>query len=359
MLILFIVRLISDNSNVLDFQLALNKTHTTKLNPKPLCVIKKHYSKKLSNYFQDIEFHLIKHLSESKERILIAVAWFTNPKISKALIELKNVDIEIILDDNEINRKSKAVKELKDKFIKVLLIQDLQKNYYIMHNKFCVIDNKTVLTGSYNWTKNANTNDENLIVISDKDSAASYNMEFSKIKNKSEKIDRISFSKKEIEQLTTLIEKGLINLLKQRRNSLKSGMFYEWNDIKIKNHIRGISERIHITIKDKVGSIGIYQDLIAKYGIEFISLATEQEKANSRHKYSKKGIDKIEHFLNIDFQLLKIKAINKIISNYTELLERKTSEEESNRIIKMIQFIIQERFLIHKKLEKIRTHNIS
>lgn len=306
----------------------------------------------MNSYFQDIEYHLIKHLSESKERILIAVAWFTNPKISRALIGLKNVDIEIILDDNEINRKSRAVRELKDKSIKVFLIQNLQKNYYLMHNKFCVIDNKTVLTGSYNWTINANTNDENLTVISDKDLATSYNMEFSKIKNKREKIDRISFSKEEIQQLTTLIEKGLISLLKQRLDSLESGMLYEWNDIKIKNHIRGISERIHNTLKDKVGSIGIYQDLIDKYGIEFNSLATEKEKANSRHKYSKEGIDQIEHFLNIDFQLIKLKAIDKIISDYTELIKTEPLKEKSKRILKMVHFIIQEKLLIHKKLEK-------
>ncbi|TCL63841.1 phospholipase D-like protein [Mariniflexile fucanivorans] len=283
--------------------------------------------------------------------MLIAVAWFTNQNISNALIRLKDVNIDIIVDDNKVNRESIAIKNLQNNTIQISFIKDLQKNYYSMHNKFCVIDNKTVLTGSYNWSKNANTNDENLAFISDKDIATSYNMEFSKIKNKKYKIDRISFSKKEVEQLVSLIEKGLISLLKANRESLETGMFNEWTDKKIKNQIRGISERVHNTVKDKVGSIGIYSDLIAKYGIEFNYLATEEEKANSRHKYSKEGIDKIEHYLNIDFQLLKIKAIDKIVSKYQELVKTKTSREETRKILEMVNFIIKEKLFINNQLK--------
>jgi len=38
----------------------------------------------------------------------------------------------------------------------------------LMHQKFAVIDRKTVFTGSYNWTHSAeNTNDENLLLFRD------------------------------------------------------------------------------------------------------------------------------------------------------------------------------------------------
>ena len=34
-----------------------------------------------------------------------------------------------------------------------------------MHNKYCIIDNDTVITGSYNWTTAAETkNDENITI---------------------------------------------------------------------------------------------------------------------------------------------------------------------------------------------------
>jgi hypothetical protein len=35
----------------------------------------------------------------------------------------------------------------------------------IMHHKFCVIDRATVILGSYNWTKQAQSNDENITVV--------------------------------------------------------------------------------------------------------------------------------------------------------------------------------------------------
>jgi hypothetical protein len=36
-----------------------------------------------------------------------------------------------------------------------------------MHNKFCIIDAETIITGSYNWTNKAQLNDENILVIKD------------------------------------------------------------------------------------------------------------------------------------------------------------------------------------------------
>jgi len=54
--------------------------------------------------------------------------------------------------------------------------------YAAMHNKFAVIDQRIVITGSYNWTTNATqNNDENLIIITSRDAAAKYNVEFERI----------------------------------------------------------------------------------------------------------------------------------------------------------------------------------
>ena len=51
-----------------------------------------------------------------------------------------------------------------------------------MHNKFAIIDNRILLTGSYNWTFSANhRNDENLMVIDDPDVIARYQNYFEKL----------------------------------------------------------------------------------------------------------------------------------------------------------------------------------
>ena len=51
-----------------------------------------------------------------------------------------------------------------------------------MHNKFAIIDNRILLTGSYNWTFSANhRNDENLMVIDDPEIIARYQNQFEKL----------------------------------------------------------------------------------------------------------------------------------------------------------------------------------
>ncbi len=52
----------------------------------------------------------------------------------------------------------------------------------LLHHKFAVIDNQTVITGSHNWSKVANSvNDETLLVIENPKIAAHYQREFSRL----------------------------------------------------------------------------------------------------------------------------------------------------------------------------------
>jgi len=52
-------------------------------------------------------------------------------------------------------------------------------NKYKMHHKVFIIDNETVVTGSFNPTASAeNKNDENIIIIKDKVIAGSFLKEF-------------------------------------------------------------------------------------------------------------------------------------------------------------------------------------
>lgn len=53
-----------------------------------------------------------------------------------------------------------------------------------MHHKFAVIDGQTVITGSYNWSDNADDNNfENIVVIQYPDLAAAYTEQFDSIWN--------------------------------------------------------------------------------------------------------------------------------------------------------------------------------
>ncbi len=55
----------------------------------------------------------------------------------------------------------------------------------LLHDKFAVIDNQTVITGSHNWSEAANSgNDETLIVIENPQVAAHYQREFNRLYSK-------------------------------------------------------------------------------------------------------------------------------------------------------------------------------
>ena len=114
------------------------------------------------SHFGDIRQIIINELKLANHDIYVVVAWITDPHLYRILLEkVKNgVEVAIILVDDEINLKNGFDY---DEFVKLggTVFWD---NH---HHKFCVIDRKTLITGSYNWTYSANNRDrrENILVI--------------------------------------------------------------------------------------------------------------------------------------------------------------------------------------------------
>lgn len=51
-----------------------------------------------------------------------------------------------------------------------------------MHNKFAIIDEAVIITGSFNWTLSASTkNQENILILENKQVVNSYLSEFNKL----------------------------------------------------------------------------------------------------------------------------------------------------------------------------------
>lgn len=116
--------------------------------------------------FDDFYNNISIHLKGAKESVKIAVAWINFRIYENLFFELINnkVSIEIIINDDYINAKHNL---LIDNLIccgaKIHKIKMPKPKQY-MHNKFCIIDEKIVLNGSYNWSVNANNNFENIII---------------------------------------------------------------------------------------------------------------------------------------------------------------------------------------------------
>ncbi len=130
-------------------------------------------------HFQQIENQILAVLDEAQVSIKLAIAWFTNERIKNKLLEKLNQGIEIsiaIYDDGVNNRHGVDLAE----FNVTRLRRGLRGG--LMHDKFCVIDNQIVITGSYNWTDNAEfRNDENITVERDPAQATRYAVEFRRL----------------------------------------------------------------------------------------------------------------------------------------------------------------------------------
>jgi len=105
---------------------------------------------------------IVKEINNSGKSIDIAMYSFTKREIAQALVKAKKrgVNIRIVLDKQRSSNKYNKYRYFMNNGITPKLIDRT------MHNKFAIIDGKLVITGSYNWTANAERNNyENILFI--------------------------------------------------------------------------------------------------------------------------------------------------------------------------------------------------
>jgi hypothetical protein len=122
-------------------------------------------------YFDaDIKPKIIELLQTAKSEVFVASAWFNDNELYDALLSLpRTVKVKVLIKKDE-ERNTLDWMNLGDCGIKVYQLIKESEGRSLMHNKFCVIDNETVITGSYNWTNGANYNNyENIVVIQNDD----------------------------------------------------------------------------------------------------------------------------------------------------------------------------------------------
>ena len=128
------------------------------------------------SHFDNIRKELENELEQAKHTIFAAVAWVTDKNILDTLTKKasEGISVQLIISGSDYNEK-RNYRSLIDAGGEVYTFGggDIRDNGF-MHNKFCVIDYKKVVTGSFNWTKNASTNEENIVVINDERIAFQY-----------------------------------------------------------------------------------------------------------------------------------------------------------------------------------------
>ena len=116
---------------------------------------------------------ILKEIALAKDTIYVQAYGMSSPPIVESLIEAhkRGVKVNILLDKSNLNDSWSKMQELVDSGIEV----NIDKLPGIAHNKVIIIDLQKVITGSFNFTRSADTrNAENVIVIDDKVIANSY-----------------------------------------------------------------------------------------------------------------------------------------------------------------------------------------
>lgn len=136
-------------------------------------------------YFESHKDVIIEVLSKAETEVKIAVAWINFKEykdIFHAVLD-KKVALDIICTDNKQNRAHQnEINALESKGATIRLLKMPRVTNH-MHHKFCVIDSKTILTGSFNWSPNAVKSFENLMLIeNEKDAVTTFLNEFDSLK---------------------------------------------------------------------------------------------------------------------------------------------------------------------------------
>jgi phosphatidylserine/phosphatidylglycerophosphate/cardiolipin synthase-like enzyme len=113
----------------------------------------------------DAESAIAQTLQQAREEVLVLAYTFTNKKIAEALLAAhkRGVSVRVIADPDQMNRTAaQKVSLLAKNGIPVLL----DKKHQAQHNKVMVIDARTVITGSFNFTVAAQRhNAENVLIL--------------------------------------------------------------------------------------------------------------------------------------------------------------------------------------------------
>jgi phosphatidylserine/phosphatidylglycerophosphate/cardiolipin synthase-like enzyme len=127
------------------------------------------------------ENQVINWINKANSSIHVLIYSFTLDSVGNALIEAldRHIEVKIVFEKGQIGQSSEY-QRLRNSAVDVR--NDTNPSY--MHDKIMIVDGKVVLTGSFNWSNNAeNENNENLLIITSTSLATTYENEFQKIWN--------------------------------------------------------------------------------------------------------------------------------------------------------------------------------
>jgi phosphatidylserine/phosphatidylglycerophosphate/cardiolipin synthase-like enzyme len=116
---------------------------------------------------------IVSNLEKATNSVFVQAYSFTSAPVAKAIVDAhrRGVKVSVILDKSQRTEKYSSADFLKNSGVPTFI----DAKHAIAHNKIMIIDGRTILTGSFNFSKAAEeSNAENLLVIHDAVLAGKY-----------------------------------------------------------------------------------------------------------------------------------------------------------------------------------------
>jgi len=120
---------------------------------------------------------ILREIKETRTRLDFLAFSFTSKPIAEAIADRMKDGVQV---RGVVEARNAASKESMDDYLRQHGADvHPDTNEYNLHDKVMILDGKTVITGSYNFSKSAETkNDENVLIIHDAGMAETYTREF-------------------------------------------------------------------------------------------------------------------------------------------------------------------------------------
>jgi len=133
---------------------------------------------------------VVREIGNARKEILVQAYSFTSAPIAKALVDAhkRGVKVEVVLDKSQRRERYTSATLVANAGIPTYI----DDRHAIAHNKVMIIDDVTLITGSFNFTKAAEEkNAENLLIIHNNNAIVDiYTRNFREHKGHSEKYER-------------------------------------------------------------------------------------------------------------------------------------------------------------------------
>jgi hypothetical protein len=255
----------------------------------------------------EIKQRILSEINNATQSIYVAMAYFTDREIAMAIVGAKNrnVIVDVILSSNIQNDTVKLMLRGANITVHAFETGDARG---IMHHKFCLIDNKITINGSYNYSINAsNNNVENIHVSDDISTYSQFFSEFERLKynidnqiavNSTEPTNKLEPKVSEVQPMNIIdtFSKRLHDLVystaeidtsKYRQQGLDNSSESQGNLDIFRTEYENIKERIKTYITDE--GLGSKKNILSSN----ISFAYESTKTNlETEKQEKINVEK-------------------------------------------------------------------